>query len=216
MPAKWIRLAAAFLEAGLLVAVGAMFLSGVVEDRDADLDDYLPMRVGIGIVPILIVAAGYAIQRVVYQRRFAFVIAGALVCGLGAALRAGIEPLQRLADGLRGIVVGAIVMGIAMNIDAEGTNLLEGEANPFREVFFGFLLIAFGSFPSAIWGGFVLAWPSILMGMGILVRCIRYDAPTVAPKKDVRAALRIFASMLFLLLGAGFLIVCPMISLGIK
>lgn len=212
--AKWIRRSAALLEFNVLVVFGALMVSGIVQDGKEELGETLPIRVGWGIVPILIIAAVYAAQRIVRQRRFAFVIAGALVCGVGAALHPGIEITQRLLDGLRGIVVGAILTGFMMNLDDEGTLLLERDIKPWRELFFATLLVMFGAFPSAIFGGFVLALPSIVMGMALLVRCIRYDAPVVVPRKNAGAAFRVFLAMLFVLLGLGFVVVCPMISLG--
>ena len=213
--AKWIRLAAALLEAGLLVAAGAMFLSGSIQDTDTD-GPRIPIRVGLSVIPILVVAFLYAVQRIVKPRRFAFMIAGALVCALGAALCAGLEPIQRLIDALRGFAVGAIAMGFLMSIDDEGTSLLEGEANPWRELFMGTLLVTFGAMPSAIYGGFVLALPVIFIGIGFLVRCIRYDARVVVPRRSFAAACRVFLAILFVLLALGFLVVLPMVSLGMK
>jgi hypothetical protein len=192
-----------------------MFLDGVIQGADADGPSRIPMRVGFAIVPILLVALAYAAQRMVRPRRFAFLISGALVCAIGAAFRTGLEPLQRLLDALRGLVIGALLMGFFMTIDDEGTGLLEGGAKPWRELFMAILLITFGSMPSAIFGGFVLALPNIVLGIVLLVRCIRHDAPVVVPQKSMGAAARVFLAMLFGLLALGFLIVCPMISLGI-
>jgi len=214
--AKWIRRSAALLEMNVLVTLGAMMLSGVVQDAHGELDGRLPLHVGVGIVPILLIAVVYAAQRITRRRRFAFVIAGALVCGVGAALHPAIDIGSRLLDGLRGLVAGAILTGIMMTLDDEGTMLQEGGIKPWRELFFAMLLITFGTFPAMIWGGFVLAVPSILMGIGFLFRCIRYDAPVVVPRRNAGAAFRIFLAMLFVLLGLGFLVVCPMISLGME
>lgn len=211
---KWIRRGAALLEMNVLVVLGAMMLTGIVQDTTGELDGKLPLRVGFGIVPILLIALAYAAQRIARPRRFAYIIAGALVCGLGAALHPGIDIGARLLDGLRGLVVGAILTGIMMTLDDEGTMLQEAGIKPWREMFFAMLLITFGAFPSAIFGGFVLALPSILLGIVFLVRCIRYDAPVVVPRRNAGAALRIALAMLFVLLGLGFLVVCPMISLG--
>ncbi len=214
IPAKWLRLAAALLEAGLLVTVGAMFLSGSIQESSDEGPSNLPVRVGLGIIPILGVSALYAAQRIFRPRRFAFMIAGALVCALGGALRTGLEFSQRLLDALRGFAVGAIAMGFLMSVDDEGTNLLDSGAKPWRELFMGTLLVTLGALPSGIYGGFVLVLPVIFLGIGFLVRCIRYDAPIVVPRKSAGAALRIFLAILFLLLACGFLVVCPMLSLG--
>lgn len=214
IPAKWIRLAATLLEAGVLVTVGAMFLSGSIQDANDDEPPRLPIRVGLSVLPILMVSLAYAVQRVVAPRRFAFMIAGALVCALGGALRAGLELSQRLLDALRGFAVGAIVMGVVMSIDDEGTSLLESKASPWHEMFMGILLVTFGAMPAGIWGGFVLALPTVFVGIGFLVRCIRYDARIVAPRRSFGAAFRVFLAILFILLAIGFLVVLPMLSLG--
>jgi len=214
IPAKLIRIAAAFLESGLLVTVGVMFLSGSIQDPEAESSKRLPIHVGISVVPILLVSWAYAIQRVVRPCRFAFMLAGALVCALGGALCAGIEPLQRLLDALRGFVAGGIVMGFLMAVDTDTTALLEGGAQPGHEVFVAIMLVTLGALPSGIFGGFVLALPTIVTGAVLLVRCIRYDAPIVVPRKSAGAAFRVFLAMLFVLLALGFLVVCPLLSLG--
>ena len=198
-----------------MLTVGAMFLSGTIQNADEDEPSKLPIRVGLGIIPIMLVALAHAVQRVFRPRKFAFMIAGALVCALGSALRPDLEPLQRFLDALRGFVVGGIVMGFLMSVDDESDELLDGGAKPWRELFMGTLLVTFGAFPSGIYGGFVLALPAILLGIGFLARCIRYDAPIVVPRKNAGAAFRIFIALLFLLLACGFLVVCPMISLGL-
>lgn len=208
------RLAATLLESALLVTVGAMFLSGAIQETNDDEPPRIPIRVGLSIIPILMVSFAYAVQRVVAPRRFAFMIAGALVCALGGALRAGLEFSQRFLDALRGFAVGAIVMGFLMSVDDEGTALLESEASPWREMFMGILLVTFGAMPSGIFGGFVLALPAIFVGIGFLVRCIRYDARVVVPRRNFGAAFRIFLSVLFVMLALGFLVVLPMMSLG--
>lgn len=210
---KLLRISAALLESGLIVVFGVLLLAGVGDGPDSD-GVKPPIRVGLSVIPVLIVAMAYAIQRIWRPRRFAFVIAGALACALGAAFRAGLEPLHRLLDALRGFVVGAIVTGLLMSIDDEATDLLEGEVKPWREMFFGLLLVTFGAMPMAIYGGFVWAIPTIVLGIVVLVRCLRYDAPTVVPHKDAGALARVFLALLFVLLGLGFLVVCPMISLG--
>ncbi len=214
VPPKLIRLAAALLEAGLLVCVGAMLLDGAIQNPDSEEPTQLPIRVGVSMVPILVVTLVYAVQRVIRPRRFAFMIAGAVVCALGGALRAGLEPSERLLDALRGFVVGALVMGFFMNVDGNSAELLEGGARPGPELVMGFLLVTLGALPSAIFGGFLLAIPTILLGVVILVRCIRYDGLLVVPRKSLGAAMRVFLAMLCGLLALGFLIVCPMISLG--
>lgn len=214
IPAKLIRIAAAFLESGLLFSIGAIFLDGTIQDSKAEGPRPLPLRLGFSILPIVIVALVYAVQRLVKPRRFAFMMAGAIVCALGSALRDGLEPLDRLLDGLRGLVVGAIVMGFVMSIDDEATTLLESGAKPWHEMFFGILLVTFGAMPSAIFGGFVWAVPTIVVGLAVMIRCIRHDAPVVVPRRSMGAAFRIFLSLLFVLLALGFLVVCPMISLG--
>jgi len=213
--AKLLRISAALLESGLLIVFGVLLLAGVGDGPDSDAVKP-PIHVGLSVLPILVVAIAYAIQRIWRPRRFAFVIAGALACALGAAFRAGLEPLQRLLDALRGFVVGAIVTGFLMSIDDEATDLLEGEVKPWREMFFGLLLVTFGAMPMAIYGGFVWAIPTILLGIFVLVRCLRYDAPLVVPRKSGAALTRVFLTMLFLLLGIGFLAVSPMISLGLR
>lgn len=212
---KWIRRGAALLEMNVLVVLGAMMLTGIVQDTTGEVDEKLPLRVGFGIVPILVIAGVYAAQRIARPRRFAYIIAGALVCGVGAALHPASDIGSRFLDGLRGLVLGAIATGVMMTLDDEGTLLLEGGIKPWRELFFAMLLITFGAFPSAIFGGFVLALPGILLGIVFLVRCIRYDAPVVVPRRNAGAALRIFLAMLFVLLGLGFLVVCPMLSLAL-
>lgn len=211
--AKLLKISAAFLESGLIVVFGVLLLAGIGDGPDSD-SVKPPIRVGISVIPVLLVAIAYAIQRIWRPRRFAFVIAGALACALGAVFRAGLEPLQRLLDALRGFAVGAIVTGFLMTIDDEATVLLEGEVKPWREMFFGLLLVTFGAMPMAIYGGFVWAIATILLGIVVLVRCLRYDAPLVVPRKSIAALTRVFLSLLFLLLGIGFLVVCPMISLG--
>jgi hypothetical protein len=202
------------LEASLLVCVGVMLLDGAIQNPDAEGPTRLPIPVGISVIPILIVALAYAVQRFIRPRRFAFMVAGAIVCALGAALRAGIEPLARLLDALRGCVVGALVMGFFMSVDENSAELLEGGARPGHELVMGILLVTFGAMPSAIFGGFILAIPTILLGLVILIRCIHYDAPLVVPRKSLGLAVRIFVAMLFGLLALGFLVVCPMMSLG--
>ena len=198
----------------MLVCVGAMFLDGAIQNAEAEGPSRLPIRVGISVVPILVVTLGYAVQRVLRPHRFAFMIAGALVCALGAALRAGLEPSARLLDALRGFAVGGLVMGFFMSIDENSTELLEGGARPGPELVMGILLVTFGAMPSAIFGGFILAIPTILLGLVILIRCVRFDAPLVVPRKSLGLALRIFIAMLFGLLALGFLVVGPMMSLG--
>lgn len=198
----------------MLVCVGAMFLDGAIQNADSEEPSRLPMRVGISVVPILVVTLVYAVQRVLRPRRFAFMIAGALVCALGAALRAGLEPSERLLDALRGSAVGAVAMGFLMSVDENSTELLEGGARPGPELVMGILLVTFGAMPSAIFGGFILAIPTILLGLVILIRCVRFDAPLVVPRKSLGLALRIFIAMLFGLLALGFLVVGPMMSLG--
>jgi len=214
LPPKLIRLAAALLEAGVLVCAGVMLLDGAIQEPDSDGPKHMPVRVGISVIPILVVVTAYAVQRFIRPRRFSFMLAGAVVCALGGALRAGIEPLERLLDALRGFVLGALLMGFFMSVDDEGTTLLESGAKPWREFFMGTLLVTLGSMPSAIYGGFVLAIPTILVGLVILARCIHYDAALVVPRKSIGAAARVFLAMLFGLLGLGFLVVCPMMSLG--
>ena len=214
LPPKLIRLSAALLEAGLLVCVGVMFLDGAIQNPDTEGPSRLPIPVGFSVVPILVVTLIYAVQRVIRPRRFAFMIAGALVCALGAALRAGLEPSERLLDALRGSAVGAVAMGFLMSVDENSAVLLEGGARPGPELGMGILLVTFGAMPSAIRGGFILAIPTILLGLVILIRCVLYDAPLVVPRRSLGLALRIFITMLFGLLALGFIIVCPMISLG--
>lgn len=216
IPSKLLRISAALLESGLLLVFGALLLSGVVQDVDSEASQQLPLHVGARVIPILIVAMVYAIQRMWCPRRFAFVLAGAFACALGAAFRAGLEPLQRLLDTLRGFAVGAILTGFLMNIDNESTGLLEGPAKPWRELFFGLLLVTFGAMPMAIYGGFVWSTLTIFGGLAVLIRCIRYDAPTVVPQRNAGALGRMFLAMLFVLLALGFLVVGPMISMGLK
>lgn len=216
IPSKLLRISAAFLESGLLVVLGVLLLSGAVDDPESEASKHLPIRVGVSVIPIVIVAVVYAVQRVWYPRRFAFVVAGAFACALGGAFRANLELLQRLLDALRGFAVGAIVTGFLMTVDDEATELLEGAAKPWREMFFGLLLVTFGAMPVAIYGGFVWAIVTVLLGLFVLVRCIRYDAVVVVPARDVGALARVFLAMVFILLGLGFLVVGPMISLGLK
>lgn len=214
IPAKLIRWAAALLESGLLVVLGSIALDGSVQDPESDGPSRLPLRLGFRIIPIVVVALAYAVQRLVKPRRFAFLFAGAIVSALAMAIREGLEPLQRLLDALRGFAVGAILTGLMMSIDDETMSLEENPIQPWRELFLAILLVTFGAMPSAIWGGFVLALPTILVGLVVLVRCLRYDAPIVVPRRSAGAAFRVFLALLFVLLALGFLVVCPMISLG--
>lgn len=214
LPPKLIRLAASLLEAGLLLCAGVMLLDGAIQDADSEGPKHFPIRVGVSAIPILIVVVAYGVQRFLAPRRFSFMLAGAVVCALGGALRAGIEPLQRFWDALRGFAVGGFLMGFLMTVDDDSTTLLEGGAQPWRELLMAGFLVTFGVMPSAIFGGFVLALPTIIVGIIILVRCIRYDARIVAPRRSIGAATRVFIAMLLGLLAVGFLIVCPRLSLG--
>jgi hypothetical protein len=196
--------------------MGAMLLAGIVQDSVPEDSLRFPIRVDWSVIPILFTALVYAIQRIRRPRRYAFVLAGALVCALGGVLRADIELSQRALDAFRGVILGAIVTGLLMNIDDDTSALLEGGAQPWRELFVAILLVTFGSMPSSIYGGVFLAWPTILLGLVLLVRCLRYDAPLVVPHKDAGALARVFLALLFVLLGLGFLVVCPMISFGMQ
>jgi len=213
LPSKLIRFAAALLEAGLLVTIGTILLDKAIHNPDSDGPD-LPIWPGVRVLPILIVAGAYAVQRFVRPRKAAFVVAGALVGALGASLRAGIEPLERLRDGGAGLVAGAIMTGLMMSVDDEAATLLEGGAQPWRELFMAALLVTIGAMPAVILGGFVLAVPTIVAGIVILLRCIRYDAPVVVPQRSVGAVARVFIAMLLGLLAMGFLVVTPLLSLG--
>lgn len=212
---RLLRLAAALLETGLLITMGAMLLEGSIQNPDADGPPSLPIRPGWGLVPIAAVAFAHGWQRFVRPRRFAFAIAGAIVGALGGALRPDIGIGERFRDALVGALVGAIMMGVMMSVDDESAALMEGGAQPWRELLFGALLSMIGALPAGIWGGFVLAMPSIGVGLVILGRCAWYDARVAVPKRSAAALLRVFLALFLALLGLGLLVVSPGMSLGL-
>lgn len=208
-----LRAAAALLEAGLLLVLGVLFLDGTIQD-DTEGPSRLPLRPGLLALPVLLVAGAYAVQRVARPVPHAFPLACALACALGAALRPGLGPLDRAIDGLVGLLTGAFFASVVVRLDGVADELLRGEAKPWNELVFGMLLVTFGAMPSALAGGFVLALPTLSLGLLLLGRCILLDTRAALRQRSPGGAARALLALPLWLLGLGFLVVCPMISLG--
>jgi hypothetical protein len=209
---RLIRVASTLLESGMLLAFGAMFVSGMVAAPEGEAPR-LPMRLGLSAVPSLVVVAGYAAKRLTRPRGWAFAAACALVCSFGAALRPGLPPLGRLGDGVLGLLVGVIMGGLVMPLDDEADALIKSGSRPWRELFYGSLLAVFGVLPSVIVGGFVLALPTMGVGLWVLGRGLRYDLrQLVRGGGRGGAAARLLLGLALGLLGLGMAVVSPLFS----
>jgi hypothetical protein len=206
-----VRLAAALVESGVLVAVGAMFFSGSIAHSEEP--PPLPIRLGPGAAPYLLVVGAYAIQRLTRPRGWAFTAAFALACSLGAALRPGLPLLRRPGEAALALLVGAIAGGLVMPINDEGDSLIGAGVKPWRELYFASLLVFFGTLPAAITGGFVLALPTIALGLWILARGAWHDLRQLARGGPRAGALvRLLLGLGIGLLGLGLAAVTPLFS----
>lgn len=212
LPARLVRVASTLLESGMLVTFGAMFSSGLIAAPEGE-GPPLPLRLGLSAAPWLLVVVAYAAARLTRSRGWAFTAACALVCALGAALRPGLLPLGRLGDGGRGLLAGAIMGGLLMPLDDEGETLIKAGSRPWHELFFACLLVFFGSLPSVIVGGFVLALPTMVIGLGILGRGLHHDLRQLV-RGGARgvAAARLLLALALGLLGLGMAIMSPAFS----
>lgn len=215
LPPGRVTLAAALLESGLLLTFAGMFLSGQVQRGDEREGLDLPIRLGVSAVPALVVIGAYAVLRLTRPLRGSFVVAGALVCGLSAALRAGIAPLERLRDGLIGLIVGALVAGLVLPLDGEARELRGSTAQPWRELLFASFLLLFGSMPAGVAGGFLVATPTIALGLWTLGRGGLHDLRQLwRGDRRTDAVARLAVALPIALLGLGLLVVTPLLSLG--
>lgn len=198
----------------MLFALGAMFLAGLVQAGGDE--PRWPLRLGVRAVPVLVVVGVYAFQRMIGpKRRWSFVVASALVCGLGAALAASLAPAQRALDALRGLVAGAIVGGLVMPLDGEADALLRGPSRPWNELFFAAMVILFGTMPSVVSGGFVLTMPTVAAGLAVLAHGLRLDgSQALRGSERLGASLRLAFALPLLLAALGFLVVSPLLSSG--
>ena len=218
LPPGRLRVAGTLLEAGLLLSFAGMSLSGQLQAGGSDEfeEPRMPIRLGLRALPVLAVIAVYVAQRLVRPQPRAFLLAGALVVGLGSALRAGVSPLERVRDGLLGLVVGAFVTGFVMPLDGEVESLRqEGTAQPWRELLFATMLVFLGSLPAAVAGGFLVAVPTIALGLWVMGRGVVHDARRLWwGDGRTGAAARLALALPMGLMGLGLLGVTPLLSLG--